>query len=66
MSSELRYYNALKRITKYQTVEQLRKRAEKDWGCSFEEALEMAYDNLQGEAKQAIQGKRKPKGMEVL
>lgn len=60
MSNELRYYNALKRITKYQTVNQLRKNSERDWGLTFEEALEMSYENLQNEARQAIHGKRKP------
>lgn len=60
MSNELRYFNALKRITKYQTVKQLRKNSERDWGCTFEEALEMAYENVVGEAQRAISGKRKP------
>lgn len=61
MMNEYRYYDALKRITKYQTVEQLRRRADKDYGLSFEEALEYAYENVVLEAANAIRGKRRPK-----
>lgn len=61
MNNEQRYYDALKRITKYQTPEKLLRRAEKQYGCSGEEALEMAYENIQQEARNAIAGKRRPK-----
>jgi hypothetical protein len=61
MSQELRYYDALKRITQYQTVDQLRRHSEKHWGVCFEEALEMAYENVIEEARIAIRGKRRPK-----
>lgn len=30
----------------------------------YEEALEMAYENIQGEAAHAIKGKRRPRGQE--
>ena len=30
---------------KYQTIKQLRRNCEKDYGLPFEEALEMAYEN---------------------
>lgn len=52
-------YNALKRIAKgYQTPDQLRKNSEKQYGLGYEESLEMAYENLQAEAAQAIKGVR--------
>ena len=62
MSNESRYFDALKRITKYQSPEHLRKHSERDWGLNFEEALEMAYENVVGDARRAIKGKRRPKG----
>ena len=62
MSNELAYYDALKRISKnYQTPDQLRRNSERDFGCSYHEALEMAYENLQWEAARTIKGKRRPK-----
>lgn len=61
-SNEQRYYDALKRISRFHTVDQLRRSAEKQYGLLPEEALEMAYENVIFEAKQAISGKRRPKG----
>ncbi len=62
MSNEQAYYDALKRIAKnYQTPDQLRRNSERDFGCNYHEALEMAYENLQWEASRAIHGKRRPK-----
>jgi hypothetical protein len=58
--TEIRYFDALKRITRYQSVERLRKKSEQDWGLLFEEALEMAYENVLDDAKRAIKGKRRP------
>ena len=47
----------LKRIGKdYQTPDQLRKNSEKDFGLEYEEALEMAYENIQEESKFCIKG----------
>ena len=59
--NELRYYEALKRITRYATVDQLRRGSEKDYGLPFEEALEYAYENIKNEAEAAIKGKRRPR-----
>ena len=42
--------NSLKKIKAYQTPDRLRKDSEKDWGLDFEEAIEMAYENIQSEA----------------
>ena len=54
------YYDALKRITMYDAPERLKKRAEKDYGLSGDEAVEMAYENVLNEARMAIKGKRRP------
>ncbi|OMW45738.1 hypothetical protein AQ808_23990 [Burkholderia pseudomallei] len=59
---ELRLYIALKRITCYDPPARLRKRAEKDYGLSGDEAIEYAYENIQQEARDAIKGVRRPKG----
>ena len=61
VSNEQLYYDALKRITLYQTPERLRRASEKDWGLGFEEAIEYSYENIKQEAKDAIKGKRRPK-----
>ena len=61
MNNERLYYDTLKRIAKeYMTTEQLIRRAEKMYGVSYHEALEMSYDNIQGAAADAIRGKRRP------
>lgn len=57
---EERFYVALKRITAYTTVAQLRRAAEKQYGLDHAEALEMAYENVIGEAKHALRGYRRP------
>lgn len=54
-----RMRDTLKRIAKgYQTPEQLRRNAKKGYGIEYEEALELAYENLQDEARRAIKGVR--------
>lgn len=61
-SNEQRYFDTLRRIARgYQTTDQLRRSAERDYGLSYTEALEMAYENLQHEAAVAIKRKRRPK-----
>ena len=58
-----KYYDALRHIAKdFMTSDQLRRSAEKLYGLPFDEALEMAYDNMQDIAKRAVAGKRRPKG----
>lgn len=44
---------AITELASYQTPEQLRRHAERDYGCSYEEALEMAYENMLWVAKSA-------------
>lgn len=55
-------YHALKTIANgYQTPEQLRKSSKNDYGLSYHETLEMAYENIQQLAKEATKGVRLPK-----
>jgi uncharacterized protein (UPF0147 family) len=55
-------YDTLKRIAKdYVTPRQIRRDIEKSGSVlSFEEYIEMAYDNMQQEAANAIKGMRRP------
>lgn len=55
---EARFYHALKRIAAYMSPERLRRQHEKDYGLNYDEALEMAYENVLGEAKSALHGYR--------
>lgn len=59
-SNEQRYFDALKRITQYQSPDRMRRSSDKDWGLDFEETLEYAYENVIEEARRAIKGKRRP------
>lgn len=62
-TNEQRYYDALKSIArKYQKPKQLRQTAE-SVGLTYEEHLEMAYENVQGIADAAIRGRRRPRGI---
>lgn len=57
-------YNALLKISKqYMTPEQIQRSHArgKGMGPSYEEELEMAYENIQNEARFAIKGFRLPK-----
>ena len=55
-----RLYDALKRISAYQSPEQLHRSAQKQYGLPGDEAIEMAYENVLSEAKAAIKGMRRP------
>lgn len=53
---------ALRTIAKaYQNPDQLRSNSEKLYGLSYEEALEMAYENIQNIAFEAVKGVRQIK-----
>lgn len=55
----IRMYNALRKISKeYQTPQELGRNSAKMYGLDYTESLEMAYENLQAEAKAAIKGIR--------
>lgn len=56
---EQRFEIALRRILSYMTPDQLRRQAEKQYGLAYEEALEMAYENVQSEARSALMGFRR-------
>lgn len=40
----------------YQTIDQLKRSCEREYGLNYVECLEMVYENLQHEAKWAIKG----------
>ena len=47
----------LNRIAKeYQTPTQLQRQSQSDYGLEYSEAMEMAYENIQSEAKFAVRG----------
>ena len=48
--------NILKQISHYQSPERIKKNAEKEYGLSPEEAIEMAYENVIETAKHSIKG----------
>ena len=54
-------YRGLKRILGYMSPEQIQRRGKQLYGCEANEVLEMAYENVIGEAKAAIKGVRLPK-----
>lgn len=56
-----RMYVALQRIKRYQSPARLRRDSQKQYGLPYEEALEYAYENIQGEAKHGLSNVRKPK-----
>ena len=59
-SNEQRYFDALKKITRFMYPRQLRRCSEADYGLPYEEALEYAYENVIEEAKQALGKRRRP------
>lgn len=62
MSNEQRYYDVLSRIAcKYLSAAKLLKHGEKLYGVEGNEAVAMAYENIQADAESAIHGKRRPK-----
>jgi hypothetical protein len=58
---EQKLYDALKCIRDdFDSVERIKRTADKDFGVSPNEAVEMAYENLQFVAKRALKGMRRP------
>ena len=55
---EMKLLRTLRRIAAYATPARLQKHSGDDYGLPYEEALEMAYENMQAEAKGAIKGVR--------
>lgn len=62
----VRMFKALDDITHYQSPEKLQKDSENDWGLGYEESLAMAYENMQGIAKDGIRGIRLKKILSQL
>jgi len=59
-------WNTLKAIQKdYMTPEKIRKESQKMYGLDFEETIEMAYENIQGLAKE-VTSKIRPIKIEKL
>ncbi len=52
---------SLRMIADFRTTDELRKTAESDYGLSYEEALEMAYENVLSNAQCAVRGIREAK-----
>ena len=51
---EIALYAVLVRITQYDTPDRLRRRARKEYGLEPDECVEMAYENVLGEAERAV------------
>ena len=62
---ESRFETALRRIAAYDSTSRLRRQSEHVWGVGFEEAIEMAYENIQEEARAALRGYRRPRKIAV-
>jgi hypothetical protein len=56
---EVRFRWALERIASYDRLTWLRRNAARSYGLDYTEALEMAYENVIGEAKAALKGIRR-------
>ncbi|QRF55345.1 hypothetical protein [Variovorax paradoxus] len=54
-------YTALKRITAYMPPDKLAAVCQRRYALEYEEALEMAYENVLSEAANAIRGVRRPR-----
>ena len=54
-------YDTLKQISKFQTLKQLQRNSERQYGLEYEEVIEMAYENIIDGAKLALKGMRRPK-----
>jgi hypothetical protein len=62
VSREQEYFDVLRKIAReYQPSEWFEDHAEEEYGCAGDEALAMAYDNIQTEAANAIRGRQRPK-----
>jgi hypothetical protein len=58
---EARLWRALRRILAYEAPDRLSRNAGKQYGLDGAEAVEMAYENMQQEARNALRGVRGPK-----
>ena len=62
---EQEYFDALREIASYRPSEWFEDHAGKAYGLPPREALEMAYDNMQQRAKDAIRGRQRPHQIEA-
>jgi hypothetical protein len=54
LDRERHLFDALKRITKYMSPDELRRISERKYGLDGDEAIEMAYDNVLNDARTAM------------
>lgn len=52
---------ALKRISKYSSVQQIQRHSQRLYGLQSDEAIEMAYENVIAEAKAGMKHVRMPR-----
>jgi hypothetical protein len=60
LQREQRLYDALRRIAKYTSPDELRRVSEHKYGLDGDEAIEAAYENVLNEARSAIKVLRRP------
>lgn len=58
------YFESLKTISSFDSTERLRRDSERAYGLPYEEALEMAYENIMAIAKRTIRGRLNPRNSE--
>lgn len=60
LEREQKLFDALKRTTQYDSPAKLRRTGERTYGLPADEVIEMAYENVLDEARQALKGMRRP------
>lgn len=62
LKREQKFYDALAVIAReFDSVEKIMRNSESAWGLDSSEALQYSYENMQGLARNAIRGMRRPK-----
>lgn len=54
------YYDALKELASFMSIERLKRESDRKYGLPADEAIEMAYENMLSMAQSAIKGRRRP------
>lgn len=55
-----RLYDALKAVAQCDTPDQLKRDSQNEYGVEYDEALEMAYENVRQIARNAVRRMRRP------
>ncbi len=61
LAIQQKLYDALREISKCDSLDYLDRNAEKQYGCNTANALRMAYENITNLARHAVKGVRRPK-----